>query len=108
MPLYRCLIHGTAYVLNRGNGDEKTGFWTTRDVRAFSRSRAMKKATDLIRNDEYLAAHIVPELSQAAKIEIDEIGIVTSALRKKPAGFTFYAGDDADNEWKKANVSSRI
>jgi len=64
----------------------------------------MKKATDLIRSDEYLMEYIVPELSQAAQIEIDEIGIVTSRVRKKPSGFTFYMGDDAEKEWKKANV----
>ena len=104
MPLYRCLIHGTAYVLNRGDGDEKIGFWTTRDVRAFSVGRAMKKATDVIRNDDYLAEYIVPELSQAAQIEVDKISIMRSAVRKKPAGFTFYAGDDAEKEWKKENV----
>jgi len=104
MPLYRCLIHGTAYVLNRGEGDERVGFWTTRDVMAFSVGRAINKATDVIRCDDYLSKFIVPELSQAAKIEVDEVSIMRSAVRKKPAGFTFYIGGDAEEEWKKANV----
>lgn len=98
MPRYRCLIHGQNYVLRRDRSNEKSGFWTTRDVQSPTIEKAADLAIQSIRDDEYLAEFMVPELSQEAVLEVDKISRLVLPVLRKPKGFTFYQDTEEEME----------
>lgn len=91
MNQYRVLLNGQNFLLNFDGKIQKTGFYITRNVKAESVEDAEQKATELIKNDEWLKNNILNDRNDSPTIYIDEIGVAEKGAKNlKNLGFSFY------------------